>query len=37
VLFGDFPNASILSGMALIAGSGAFTAWRERQLKLKTP
>lgn len=32
VLFGDFPNLSMLAGMALIAGAGAFTAWRERQL-----
>jgi drug/metabolite transporter (DMT)-like permease len=30
-IFGDFPNASMLAGMALIAGAGAFTAWRERQ------
>ena len=32
VFFGDFPNASMLAGMVLIAGAGAFTAWRERQL-----
>jgi drug/metabolite transporter (DMT)-like permease len=30
--FGDFPNASMMAGMVLIAGAGAFTAWRERQL-----
>lgn len=36
-LFGDFPNISMLAGMALIAGSGAFTAWRERQLSQKAP
>jgi drug/metabolite transporter (DMT)-like permease len=30
--FGDFPNASMLAGMVLIAGAGAFTAWRERRL-----
>ena len=32
VFFGDFPNASMLTGMVLIAGAGAFTAWRERRL-----
>ncbi|MDH3669113.1 MAG: DMT family transporter [Paracoccaceae bacterium] len=32
VLFGDFPDGLSLLGMALIAGAGAFTAWRERQL-----
>lgn len=32
ILFGDFPNASTLAGMGLIASAGAFTAWRERQL-----
>ena len=31
--FGDFPDASMLAGMGLIAGAGAFTAWRERRLK----
>ena len=31
--FGDFPNASMLAGMGLIAAAGAFTAWRERRLK----
>ncbi|HSF93584.1 MAG TPA: DMT family transporter [Thermohalobaculum sp.] len=31
-IFGDFPNLPMLAGMALIAGAGAFTAWRERQL-----
>ncbi len=30
--FGDFPDASMLAGMGLIAGAGAFTAWRERRL-----
>jgi drug/metabolite transporter (DMT)-like permease len=34
VLFGEFPNIMMLAGMALIAGAGAFTAWRERRLKL---
>ena len=31
--FCDFPDASMLAGMGLIAGAGAFTAWRERRLK----
>ena len=31
--FGDFPDASMLAGRGLIAGAGAFTAWRERRLK----
>ena len=31
-IFGDFPTPSMLAGMALIASSGAFIAWRERQL-----
>ena len=31
--FGDFPDASMLAGMGLIATAGAFTAWRERRLK----
>jgi drug/metabolite transporter (DMT)-like permease len=31
VIFSDFPNLSMLAGMALIAGAGAFTAWRERR------
>ncbi len=35
--FGDFPNASMLAGMALIAGAGAFTAWRERRLNRVAP
>ena len=35
--FGDFPNASMLAGMALIAGAGAFTAWRERRVNRVAP
>ena len=31
ILFGDFPNGWTLLGMALIAGAGALTAWRERR------
>jgi len=31
VIFGDFPEPSMLAGMGLIAGSGALTAWRERR------
>ena len=37
LFFGDFPNASMLAGMALIAGAGAFTAWRERRLNRAPP
>jgi drug/metabolite transporter (DMT)-like permease len=37
MFFGDFPNASMLAGMTLIAGAGAFTAWRERRLNRATP
>jgi len=32
VLFSDFPDASMLAGMALIAAAGTLTAWRERRL-----
>jgi len=35
--FGDFPDASMLAGMVLIAGAGAFTAWRERRLNRVAP
>ena len=35
--FGDFPDASMLAGMVLIAGAGAFTAWRERRLNRAEP
>lgn len=35
VLYGDFPDGFSLAGMALIAGSGIYVAWRERQLRLK--
>lgn len=31
VIFADFPDASMLAGMALIAAAGTLTAWRERQ------
>ena len=31
-LFGDFPDAMMLAGMALIAAAGTLTAWRERRL-----
>jgi len=31
-IFGDFPDASMIAGMALIAGAGTLTAWRERRL-----
>jgi drug/metabolite transporter (DMT)-like permease len=31
-LFGDFPDVSMIAGMALIAGAGTLTAWRERRL-----
>jgi drug/metabolite transporter (DMT)-like permease len=30
-IFGDFPNVSMLAGMALIAGSGTLTALREQR------
>lgn len=30
VLFGEFPGPSTLAGMALIAGAGVLTGWRER-------
>ena len=33
VFFGTFPGHWQMLGMLLIAGSGAFTAWRERRLK----
>ncbi len=35
--FGDFPDASMLAGMVLIAGAGAFTAWHERRLNRAIP
>jgi len=31
VIFHDFPDASMLAGMALIAAAGTLTAWRERR------
>ena len=31
--FGGFPNALTLAGMAVIAASGGYVAWRERQEK----
>ncbi len=37
VIFGDFPDASMLAGMGLIAGAGAFTAWHERRLNRAIP
>jgi drug/metabolite transporter (DMT)-like permease len=33
VFFGDFPDAPAFVGMAMIAGSGAYVAWRERREK----
>ena len=35
LLFGTLPGPWQVLGMALIAGSGIFTAWRERQLKAR--
>jgi len=31
VIFHDFPDTSMLAGMALIAAAGTLTAWRERR------
>ncbi len=33
VLFGDLPDAAAALGMGLIAGGGAYVAWRERREK----
>lgn len=35
--FGEFPDAAMLAGMALIAGAGALTAWRERRRNRELP
>lgn len=37
VLFGEFPDPLMLAGMALIAGAGALTAWREGRRNRATP
>lgn len=33
LLLGDAPTGATLIGAALIAGSGLYTAWRERVLR----
>jgi drug/metabolite transporter (DMT)-like permease len=32
VLFGEIPSRYIYAGVAIVAGSGLFVIWRERQL-----
>lgn len=36
-IFGEFPDPPMLAGMALIAGAGALTAWREGRLRRALP
>ena len=35
VVFGEFPDALVFVGAAIIAGAGLFVIWRERQLGLQ--
>jgi drug/metabolite transporter (DMT)-like permease len=34
LMFGSFPDALTLAGAALVVGSGIFTLWRERRVRL---
>ena len=34
VLFGEIPTGYVYAGAAIVAGSGLFVIWRERQLGL---
>jgi drug/metabolite transporter (DMT)-like permease len=36
-IFGELPQPLVYLGSAIVAGSGLFVIWRERQLKLKRP
>jgi drug/metabolite transporter (DMT)-like permease len=34
VLFGEIPTGYVYAGAAIVAGSGLFVIWRERQIGL---